>query len=89
MTERWVKMVEKAIPRTAKYLPGDPSVSAIEAAKLLVRQHRAFVRMVRRIRADANAKKCRSGGELNIQLGRRYACDDILAALARQGGGKK
>jgi hypothetical protein len=60
-------------------------VSAKDAEKLLSRQHAAVVRLVKRLRADANAKKCRSGDELNIQLGRRYACDDLLAAL--QGGG--
>jgi hypothetical protein len=55
-----------------------------QAVKLLRRQHAAFVRLVKLYRRNANAKKCGSGDELNIQLGCRYACDDLLAALGKR-----
>lgn len=102
MTERWVKEVTKAIPRTAKYLPGDPSVSAIEAAKLLARQHRAMetkIKSVRSVYVKAQAEservrerstgKARREAKLDVthlQVG-IGVCDEILAALAKRKGG--
>jgi len=83
-SKRWVAMVEKE--QWGNEIDGF-FLRPEHVAALLARQHAAFVRLVKKLRAEANAKKCKSGDELNIQLGSRYACDDILAAL--QQGGKK
>lgn len=90
MTERWVKMVGKAI-RTSS-LPDRLWLNDKEVVTLLARQHRAFVRMVKkyqesaqRLQAKASWAKYEKMAEL--QKHRVEFCNDILAALAKQGGG--
>ena len=87
MTERWVKMVADATNKTAYgYLkPND-------VAKLLARQHRAFVGMVKKEATESvlrirDAEQRRDDRNALIAEGHRQMCAGILSALAKQGNG--
>lgn len=77
MTKRWVMMVKQS------KIDQEPSVEKVNAmvVKLLARQHRAMVRKVKRLR------KSQKFPPIMQNSWYQAACDDILAALAKQGGG--
>lgn len=77
MTERWVKQVEKIAIWDSKRLNA-PNVYAKDAVTLLARQHRAFVRMVKRISCVDGMPACKKCSGIS-----RYK---LLAALEKQGG---
>lgn len=77
MTERWVKMVEKVQcgnETNGFFLFPD------QAVKLLARQHRAFEQMVRDLMPRTTV------GSHNYA--RKEVLKELLAALAKQRGGK-
>lgn len=80
MTERWRKMVEKAIRSSS--LPDRLWLNDKEVVTLLASQHRAFVRMVKEQIPPACMR-------IGYKHGYQDAQRDILAALAKQGGRKK
>lgn len=84
MTERWVKMVKRS------KIGQEPSVDKANAmvVTLLARQHRAFVRMVKKLHDQVDNSIPHSNSEADEQVGYMRACQNILAALAKQGGGK-
>lgn len=84
MTERWRKMVEKAI-RTSS-LPDRLWLNDKEVVTLLARQHRAMVRKVRKVRKVGQVTTSQFGTS-NEAMAWRTACAEILAALAKQGKG--
>lgn len=91
MTERWVKMVEK-VERPDDC--GVPVVSSSEVVKLLARQHRAMVRMVKKEATESVLRirdAERRGDDRNVLIaeGHRQMCAAILAALAKQGKGSR
>lgn len=55
-------------------------ISSSDVRTLLVRQHAAFVRSVKNLCRRSDREK-RPFDELNIAVGYRYACADILAML--------
>lgn len=90
MTERWVAMVKQS------KIDQEPSVEKVNAmvAKLLARQHAAVVRMVKREATESvlrihDAERRRDDRNALIAEGHRQMCAGMLAALAKQGGGKK
>lgn len=84
MTERWVKMVEK-------WHKKNPSATGLltddGAVKLLARQHRAFVRKVKKLdRIERVGKVNGCMVEFRSHVGAYVRLADLLAALAKQGG---
>lgn len=77
MTERWVKMVEK---ESFIDFDGLKAVLADNVVKLLARQHRAFEQMVRDLMPRTTV------GSHNYA--RKEVLKELLAALAKQRGGK-
>lgn len=65
---RWMDMVKRS------KIDQEPMVETVNimVAKLLARQHRAFVRMVKKFEETYESAEC------------QMACRDILAALAKQ-----
>lgn len=82
---RWRRMVEPY-----SYVPvcppqGRPVIVSEIAVKLLARQHAGFVRLVKYHRATVPV----AGQEKDPRvIAYQLACNDILAALAKQGGKK-
>lgn len=78
-SKRWVEEVKKFSFRFVA--DGPDIVSADQAAKLLSRQHAAVVRLVKRQTPPACMR-------IGYQHGYSDARRDILAALAKEKGGK-
>ena len=77
--ERWEKIVEKV---AIDGWSGDAyAVGVQDAVKLLRRQHAAMVRMVKKIRDRATVSQFLIASQCTAY---REACDDILAALAKE-----
>lgn len=81
-SKRWVDIVAKVV---GTHDP-DELMMAEDVVKLLARQHRAFVRMVKR--AYTYGPNFR-GGMVPCEDGEWINAKDLLAALVKQGGGKK
>lgn len=93
MTERWVKMVEK-FAEQERYCIGSDILYREDVVKLLARQHRAFVRMVKQEATESvlrirDAEQRRDDRNALIAEGHRQMCAAILAALAKQGARKE
>ena len=63
----------------------NPNIHRDPFTAYTIKAERARVRrIVRKVKAAAEAERCTNADELNIQLGRYYACDDILAKLKEE-----
>lgn len=80
--DSFIKMVNKAVGNPPNG-PARMGITNIGAAKLLYREHRAVVRMVKRVKATAPLHKGVSPTEPMV-VAYRIACSDILAALDRR-----
>lgn len=88
MTERWVKQVRQLVKKYKT--PGIERVTFTPDAveKLLARQHRAMVRMVKRVHHGKYVPDYRKGDFEAYTQGYLDCRNDVLAALAKQRGGK-
>lgn len=83
MTERWAMMVEK---ESFIDFDGLKAVLADDVVKLLARQHRAFVRMVKKQIQIGIAANADDGAAFTN--GYATACHDIIRALATHRKGR-
>ena len=84
MTERWKKKVEPHIQDAAGFCR---IVDPMDVVNLLARQHRAMVRMVKKMQKPYLS--CVTEEQRIRHAERVDMCADILAALAKQGARKK
>lgn len=101
MTERWRKMVEKYLQNSTGFCR---IIDPMDAVHLLARQHRAMETKIKSVRSvyvkaqseservrERSTGKARREAKLDVthlQVG-IDVCNELLAALAKQGGGKK
>lgn len=91
MTERWEKMVENERLAATVGVPPTKVLRCDDAVKLLARQHRAMVQDMKKLtRYDVCKDYYENQQFLGVFNDGAYVrLDDALAALAKQGGGKK
>lgn len=95
-SKRWEDVIEKFAEKE-RYCLGSDILYREDVAKLLARQHAAFMRLVRK-KLQAKDTRGKTGVEIHVGLDRdvidhfnhgfEYACNDLLAALATHRKGR-